>query len=92
MEMSANVLSTDRKDATAIMVMRCMLLSYAEEKKFPLNEPCRNLPSRERIARCLTLMPGYGEKAQTICVGCTTRNLPGTDVSRTSDARARRNP
>lgn len=35
METSANTLSTDRKDATAITVMRCMLLSYAEEKNIP---------------------------------------------------------
>ena len=29
---SSDAVSTDRKDATAITVMRCMLLTYAEEK------------------------------------------------------------
>ena len=32
MATSSDTVSTDRKDATAITVMRCMLLAYAEEK------------------------------------------------------------
>lgn len=32
MATSNNTVTTDRKDATAITVMRCMLLTYAEER------------------------------------------------------------
>ena len=33
-----DTVSFDRKDATAITVMRCMLLSYAEEKSIPFEQ------------------------------------------------------
>lgn len=33
-----DTVSSDRKDATAITVMRCMLLSYAEEKSIPFEQ------------------------------------------------------
>ena len=38
MEISKSTVSSERKDATAITVMRCMLLSYAEEKGIPFEQ------------------------------------------------------
>ena len=38
MEASVNQVSADRKEATAITVMRCMLVSFAEEKKIPFEQ------------------------------------------------------
>lgn len=35
MAISANKVSVELKEATAITVLRCMLISYAEEKKLP---------------------------------------------------------
>ena len=35
MEASANTVTQDRKEATAITVMRCMLVTYSEEHNIP---------------------------------------------------------
>ena len=38
METTINQITPDRKEATAISVMRCMLLTYAEEQRIPFEE------------------------------------------------------
>ena len=39
MEISNNIaVTSERKEATAIAVMRCMLLAYAEEHQLPFDE------------------------------------------------------
>ena len=38
MENTVNQVTSDRKEATAITVMRCMLLTYAEEQHIPFED------------------------------------------------------
>ena len=38
MENTVNQITSDRKEATAITVMRCMLLTYAEEQHIPFED------------------------------------------------------
>ena len=38
MPTSDNPVTTERKEATAITVMRCMLTAYAEEKQIPFEQ------------------------------------------------------
>ena len=38
MENTVNQITSDRKEATAITVMRCMLLTYAEEQRIPFED------------------------------------------------------
>ena len=38
MELSVNTISSDRKETTAITVMRTMLVTYSEEKHIPFEQ------------------------------------------------------
>ena len=38
MERSAKIISSEQKEATAITVMRCMLVSLSEEKNIPFEQ------------------------------------------------------
>ena len=38
MENNVNLITPDRKESTAITVMRCMLLTYAEEQHIPFED------------------------------------------------------
>ena len=38
METTVNQITSDRKEATAITVMRCMLITYADEQHIPFEE------------------------------------------------------